>query len=100
MNSMRPASLAVVLVVLVVAGCGSPQVWQKPGAAETTVQNDSEDCRVQARQAPLPERYVPSPSAQSGPVPVPPREEEQRAVREAEAFQKCMIAKGYTAAKR
>jgi hypothetical protein len=83
---------------LLLAACSSPPTWDKAGASETTVQNDSNDCRVQARLAPLPERYMGSPTA-SVTSNVLSREE-QRAMYESQEFQKCMTGKGYTAAKR
>lgn len=98
MSPFRRARPAIAVVLLLLAACGSPPTWQKSGATETTVQNDSSDCRVQARLAPLPERYIPapSPSATSKVLSL----EEERARYESDEFQKCMIAKGYTAAKR
>jgi PBP1b-binding outer membrane lipoprotein LpoB len=101
MNRSRPALPAIAIVALLLAGCGSPPTWQKTGATETVVQNDSDDCRVKARLAPLPERYISSPTSQSMTpqsitAPVLAREE-QRAMLEADEFQKCMTAKGYTA---
>ena len=101
MDAMRPfrrAWPAFAVVSLLLAACGSPPTWEKAGASETTVQNDSGDCRVQARLAPLPERYIGSPTA-SVTSNVLSREE-QRTMFESQEFQKCMTAKGYTAAKR
>jgi len=99
MNRSRHAWMALAVVLLLLAGCGSPPTWQKTGATETVVQNDSDDCRVKARLAPLPERYMGSPTSQSAAGRTLSREE-QRAMYEADEFQKCMMAKGYTAAKR
>ena len=96
MNRSRHAWMALAVVALVLAGCGSPPTWQKAGATETTAQNDSDDCRVKARLAPLPERYMGSPTSQSVTARTLSREE-QRAMFEADEFQKCMMAKGYTA---
>jgi len=96
MNPSARTRLAIAIVALLLAACGSPPTWQKAGATETTVQNDSDDCRVKARLAPLPERYLGSPTSQSVTQRVMTREE-QRAMYEAEEFQKCMTAKGYTA---
>ena len=56
MNPSRPAWLAVAVLSFFLAACGSSPTWDKAGASETTVQNDNNDCRVQARLAPLPER--------------------------------------------
>jgi len=98
MNPSRPAWLAIEVFPLLFAACSSPPTWEKAGATETTVQNDSDDCRVKARLAPLPERYMGSPTS-SVTSKVLTREE-QRAMYEADEFQKCMLGKGYTTAKR
>ena len=96
MNPSARTRLAIVVTALLLAACGSPPTWQKAGATETTAQNDSDDCRVKARLAPLPERYMGSPTSQSVTARTLSREE-QRAMFEADEFQKCMMAKGYTA---
>ena len=103
MNPSARTRLAIASVALLLAACGSAPTWQKTGATETVAQNDSDDCRVKARLAPLPERYISSPISQSVTpqsitAPVLAREE-QRAMFESEEFQKCMTAKGYTAAR-
>jgi hypothetical protein len=95
MSPFRRAWPVIAVFVLLLPACGSAPTWEKAGATETTVQNDSDDCRVKARLAPLPERYMGSPSA-SVTSKVLSREE-QRAMYETEEFQKCMNAKGYTA---
>jgi len=94
MNPSRPAWLAVAVFSVFLSACGSSPTWDKAGASETTVQNDSNDCRVQARLAPLPERYMGSPTA-SVTSNVLSREE-QRAMFESQEFQKCMTGKGYS----
>lgn len=67
--------------------------WEKPGVTEARVKEDMEDCRVQARFAPLPPRHPASPSPQiSGKV---LERGEQRARDDAANFQKCMREKGY-----
>ena len=93
MNLSRPAWPAIATVALLLAACSSPPTWDKAGASETTVQNDSSDCRVQARLAPLPERYMGSPTASVTSQAL--SREEQRAMFESQEFQKCMMAKGY-----
>ena len=95
MNTFRGLSLAIAGALLVLAACGSPPTWEKVGANETAVANDTNDCRVQARFAPLPERYVPSPDPSTTTKVI--ALEERRAAFETEEFQKCMSAKGYTA---
>jgi hypothetical protein len=98
MTSFLRASIAVAGTALFVAACSSPPTWEKAGANETTVANDSNDCRVQARFAPLPERYVgsPDPSVTSKVM----SREDERVAFETQEFQKCMTGKGYTAVKR
>jgi hypothetical protein len=95
MNLSRPAWPPIATVALLLAACSSPPTWDKAGASETVAQNDSNDCRVQARFAPLPERYIgsPDPSVTSNVL----SREDQRAMFESQEFQKCMIAKGYAA---
>ena len=95
MNAPLPARFSVAIVALILAACSSPPTWEKAGANETTVANDSSDCRVQARLAPLPERYAPSPdpSVTSKVMTL----NEQRAAFETQEFQKCMTGKGYAA---
>ena len=95
MNATLPARFLVAIVALVLAACSSPPTWEKAGANETAVANDTNDCRVQARFAPQPERYAPSPdpSVTSKVMKL----EDQRAAFETEEFQKCMTGKGYTA---
>ena len=95
MNLTRHAWLPVAVLSLFLAACSSPPTWEKAGANEAAVQNDANDCRVQARFAPYPERYVPSPDPR-----VTSRVmtlDEQRATFETQEFQKCMTGKGYTA---
>src|ERR1700741_827091 len=96
MNAMNPSRprLAVAVLAFFLAACSSPPTWDKAGASETTVQNDSNDCRVQARLAPVPERYMGSPTASINSQVL--SLEERRAMYESQEFQKCMTAKGYT----
>jgi len=95
MSLFRHAGSVIAVLAIFLSACSSPPTWEKADANETTAQNDASDCRVQARLAPLPERYVPSPNP-SVTSKVMSREEE-RAMYESDEFQKCMIAKGYTA---
>lgn len=95
MNPSARARRAIAMVTLVLAACGSAPTWQKTGATETMVQNDSDDCRVKARLAPLPERYMGSPTSESATQRGLSREE-QRAMFESQEFQRCMIGKGYS----
>ena len=94
MSSSCRARLAIAAFLFLLAACSSAPTWDKAGASETTVQNDSSDCRVQARLAPLPERYMGSPTASVTSQAL--SREEQRAMFESQEFQKCMTGKGYT----
>ena len=94
MNPSRLAWPAIVIGALL-AACSSPPTWEKAGANETTVANDTNDCRVKARFAPLPERYIPSPTPSTTSKVL--SLEERRAMYESDEFQKCMIGMGYTA---
>jgi hypothetical protein len=85
------------LLSVALAACASPAQWEKPGATETARNDDSEQCRVQARFAPLPPDYAPALSGSASMTSNVLSREEQRARIEAEAFQKCMTGKGYSA---
>jgi hypothetical protein len=98
MNLSRQTWVLVLAVAL--AACSAPAVmhWEKAGANEAKVRDDSDDCRVQARLSQLPPPTVPTPS-QSTTTRVLSRDEE-RALHDTELFQKCMRDKGYSSAKR
>ena len=84
------------MVSVALAACAAPMMhWEKPGASEAKVKEDSEECRVQVRLSPLPQQTVGSPSP-SVAARVLSREEE-RALHDTENFQKCMRDKGYSA---
>jgi hypothetical protein len=95
MNPSRHAWL--VLATAAIAGCASSAQWDKPGATETALKDDSEQCRVQARFSPLPPDYAPVTQGTTSMTSNVLSREEQRARYEAEAFQKCMTGKGYSA---
>ena len=93
MNLLRNAWLLSVAL----AACASPAQWAKPGGTEVALKDDSEQCRVEARFAPTPPDYAPAPSGSTSMTSNVLSREEQRARLEAEAFQKCMTGKGYSA---
>ena len=37
----------IIAFMLLLTGCGGPMIFDKPGAAQTELQNDSFDCRQQ-----------------------------------------------------
>ena len=93
MNLSRHAWLASALL----AACASQATWEKPGATEATLKDDSQQCRVQASLAPSPQQYAPAPTGSATVTTGILSRQEQLAVNEAEQFQKCMTAKGYSA---
>jgi len=93
---MKPLPFAGIAGLLL-AACAAPETrWEKPGATEAMVAQDTEQCRLQARLAPLPPRHsaAPSPSMSTKVL----SRGEERAREDAENFQKCMREKGYSAA--
>ena len=88
--------LRYVWIALALAACAAPEPqWEKPGASQATVQDDTVTCRQQARLAPLPPPRIPAPSP-SVSTQIMSREEEI-AQHEARVFQQCMRDKGYSA---
>jgi hypothetical protein len=85
------------LLSVALSACASPAQWEKPGGTDAALKDDSEQCRVQARFAPLPPDYAPVPSGTTSMTSNVLSREEQRTRLEAEAFQKCMAGKGYSA---
>ena len=86
------------LLCAALAGCAAaptPTHWEKPGASQSATKEDAEQCRLQARFAPMPERVM-APPARSSAERVLTREEELE-VQEAVNFQACMREKGYSA---
>jgi hypothetical protein len=80
---------------LVVAACAAPKApqWEKPGASAAVAQQDSEQCRLDARlQAPTP-RLVDRTGTATGRVITG---QEQAVLSEVEFFQRCMADKGYS----
>jgi len=84
------------LVSAVLAACATPAHWEKPGATEAALKEDSEQCRIQASLAPTPQRNAPPPSGSATVTTGILSRQEQLAVHEAEQFQKCMTGKGYS----
>jgi hypothetical protein len=95
MNLHRHAWIVSVSAALGACAAPTPLHWEKPGATEARVKEDSEDCRVKARFAPLPASRPPAPSSSSA-TRVLSREQE-RAQHDTEYFQRCMQEKGYSA---
>jgi hypothetical protein len=86
------------LLCTALAGCAAaptPMHWEKPGASQSATKEDADQCRLQARFAPMPERVL-APPPRSTAERVLTREEELE-VHESVNFQACMRQKGYSA---
>ena len=92
MNLSRHVWPASALLV----ACASQATWEKPGATEATLKDDSQQCRVQASLAPSPQQHAPAPAGSATVTTGILSRQEQLAVNEAEQFQKCMTGKGYS----
>jgi len=93
MNPPRHAWLAAVFVA---ACASSAPTWEKPGGTEAMLKDDSEQCRIQASLAPASPRYAPAPTGSATVTTGILTRQDQLSVQEAEQFQKCMTAKGYS----
>jgi len=83
-----------VILVLALAACSSPvPQWEKPGAAQSAVDEAMQECRVQASLSPP--QHVGAPLARSGGTPALERIDDRHA-REAQQLQKCMLEKGFS----
>ena len=93
MSIPRPAWL----VSIVLAACATtPDRWDKPGATAAALEQDSQECRMQASLSPMPQHYAPAPSGPATLTSGIVTRREQLAVYETEQFQKCMGGKGYS----
>jgi hypothetical protein len=92
---MRGSRHAWLLAAALAACSGGAPHWHKTGASEAMVQEDSDECRRQARVALLPERRAPARTP--GEPSTLLTGEEERALSELRHFQRCMREKGYSA---
>ena len=83
------------LLGAVIAACGSAPHWHKPDASQAAAQEDSEQCRREARDALLPARAAPARTP--GEPSTLLTGEEERVLSELRHFQRCMREKGYSA---
>ena len=82
------------LFPLLAACAGNAPTWQKAGASESATNDDLQQCRVQARQAPDPSiMAIPTPQ-QSG-TPMIDRGQERDA-KEDQDVRACMQGRGYS----
>lgn len=84
------------VVSVALAACAAPTAaqWEKPGASPAAAQEATEQCRRDAHLAALPPHITSAPTP-STTARVVSREEANR-LQEAEQFQKCMRAAGYS----
>jgi hypothetical protein len=96
MKPIRHAVRQAWILAIILAACAAPATtrWEKAGATPDRVNADSEECRVQVRLTPA-QRSVPAPSPST--VTKALSREEERELQDAQAFQKCMRDKGYSA---
>jgi len=85
---------ALTFVVMLLAGCAGPVQWEKEGATEAGIEQDSKQCSEKARLAAT-AVLVPPPIPQPGMLGAPMRQQDQYAMRESQEFGSCMLDKGY-----
>ena len=76
------------------AACAGPVQWEKEGATPAAQEQDSKECRQQARLKATDVLAAP-PLPAPGMISAPGRQQEQFALREAQEFHGCMVAKGW-----
>lgn len=59
--------LAILAALAVLAGCGPPVAWQKPGVSLAEAEADSRDCNRLARDQAFRERFFGAPFGPAGP---------------------------------
>ena len=87
---MRP----ILLIVPLLAACAAPSQWSKPGASDSAMAEDLQQCRAQARLSP-PRAILDTPVAQSSSAPLMDRGQERDA-QEDQQIRHCMQGKGYS----
>ncbi len=81
---------------IALAACAGPEAhWEKAGADEARVRQDSDECRDQARLAPPSAQAAQAPSRQVTTTAL--TTDGERALADIDHFQRCMRAKGYSA---
>ena len=97
LQKMRLSHLASAAAIAL-AACSAPTAqWEKPGASIVAIDEDLQQCRMQARISPQ-TLGAPTPRESLG---TPGMDRiEQRDAHEAQQVQKCMTAKGYSAMRR
>jgi hypothetical protein len=86
----RPAACALFLC----AACAGPVQWEKEGASAAAQEQDTKDCRQQARLRATDVLSTPA-LPPPGMISAPGLQQEKFALREAQEFHGCMVAKGW-----
>jgi hypothetical protein len=86
------------LFPLLAACAADAPTWQKTGASESAINEDLQQCRVQARLSPDPS-ILATPAVQNSGTPMIDRGQERDA-KEDQQVRACMQAKGYSLTKR
>jgi len=82
------------VVLFLGAACAGPAQWEKEGASAAAREQDTKDCRQQARLKATDVLSAPA-LPPPGMISAPGRQQEQLALREAQEFHGCMVAKGW-----
>ena len=82
------------LVLFLAAACAGPVQWEKEGATSAAQEQDTKYCRQQARLKATDVLSAPA-LPPPGMISAPARQQEQFALREAQEFHGCMVAKGW-----
>ena len=91
---MKHTPYLCIAALVALSGCESqPITWQKAGASEATLRDDTQSCHVKARLAPS-DRPKPPPSPYAASVALSAADTRERF--EQGEFRKCMEEKGYT----
>ena len=94
---MRPPYVWMLFPLLAACAADAP-TWQKTGASESAINEDLQQCRVQARLSPDPS-ILATPAVQNSGTPMIDRGQERDA-KEDQQVRACMQAKGYSLTKR
>ena len=91
---MRAPYVWMLFPLLAACAAGNAPTWQKAGASESAVNEDLQQCRVQARLSPDPS-ILAAPSPHTSGTPMIDRGQERDA-KENQEIRACMQKKGYS----
>jgi hypothetical protein len=80
-------------MVPLLAGCTAGALqWDKPGAAQAAIDEDTQNCRITARLSPEPRLAGPNTTSSGDPL---VDRGQERDAQETQAVRRCMEGKGY-----